>query len=192
MKITELSHNLIKKIPNNQVGHIYIDMDGVIACCEKGLANHFNVSVEEIIAGGWDGPHWLEMYKKEAAELKEFFAELPWESNGKKLIRWVIKSHLPYSILSRPMKGIYEKPTIEGKKIWLKREGLGNCPAIFEFKKEKYATTDGIPNILIDDLFLNIEKWQEAGGIGILYNNNDCNAALNQLASIFEKNNENR
>jgi len=33
--------------------------------------------------------------------------------------------------------------------------------------KQKYATTGGKPNILIDDYIKNIKEWENAGGIGI-------------------------
>jgi hypothetical protein len=33
--------------------------------------------------------------------------------------------------------------------------------------KQKYATTNGKPNILIDDYIKNIKEWENAGGIGI-------------------------
>jgi len=35
--------------------------------------------------------------------------------------------------------------------------------------KREYATTNGQPNILIDDHPKNIKEWQAAGGIGILH-----------------------
>ena len=39
---------------------------------------------------------------------------------------------------------------------------------IISSKKEKYATDNlGIPNILIDDFGININKWEKKGGIGI-------------------------
>ena len=35
--------------------------------------------------------------------------------------------------------------------------------------KREYATTNGQPNVLIDDHIKNIKEWQAAGGIGILH-----------------------
>jgi 5'(3')-deoxyribonucleotidase len=35
--------------------------------------------------------------------------------------------------------------------------------------KANYATSNNIPNLLIDDMTLNISEWKEAGGIGILH-----------------------
>ncbi len=39
--------------------------------------------------------------------------------------------------------------------------------------KQKFATTNGVANILIDDYRKNITEWEEAGGIGILHTNVD-------------------
>jgi hypothetical protein len=33
--------------------------------------------------------------------------------------------------------------------------------------KQKYATTDGKPNVLIDDYKKNIMEWESKGGIGV-------------------------
>ena len=41
-----------------------------------------------------------------------------------------------------------------------------STPAV---QKVEYATTGGIPNILIDDRGLNIQRWRDAGGFGIKY-----------------------
>ena len=38
-------------------------------------------------------------------------------------------------------------------------------------QKQKFATTDGKPNVLIDDYKKNIREWEAKGGIGILHTN---------------------
>jgi hypothetical protein len=43
----------------------------------------------------------------------------------------------------------------------------GNIHLVQRADKRKYATTDGKPNILIDDYIKNIKEWEDAGGIGI-------------------------
>ena len=35
------------------------------------------------------------------------------------------------------------------------------------YNKKKYATTDGKPNVLIDDYIKNINEWEKKGGIGV-------------------------
>ena len=64
------------------------------------------------------------------------------------------------------------------KRVWLERHGfmfdVENC--IFTGNKHKYAfinRLDGKPNILVDDKPDNIKRWNDAGGIGILYQANE-------------------
>ena len=53
-------------------------------------------------------------------------------------------------------------------------------------RKESYAKNKGTgtPNILIDDRPVNIERWQAAGGYGILYQANRDN--LNKVKKGLE------
>lgn len=58
---------------------------------------------------------------------------------------------------------------IIGKTMWIKKAfGLSADRIIFDPDKEKYATKDGVRNLLIDDSHSNIVRFNEAGGIGIL------------------------
>ena len=48
--------------------------------------------------------------------------------------------------------------------------------------KQKFAVTNGVPNILIDDWSKNIDEWKAAGGIGIKHRNTaETIAALKKL-----------
>ena len=38
-------------------------------------------------------------------------------------------------------------------------------------QKQRYATTDGKPNVLIDDYIKNIKEWESKGGIGVHHTN---------------------
>jgi hypothetical protein len=57
----------------------------------------------------------------------------------------------------------------KGKKSWLSKNAkpTGKIHLVQRADKQKYATTDGKPNILIDDYLKNIKEWESAGGIGI-------------------------
>jgi hypothetical protein len=58
----------------------------------------------------------------------------------------------------------------EGKELWIHRwlkpqpSQIIMSPAK---QKARYATTNGIPNILIDDKLTTVDSWNAAGGIGI-------------------------
>ena len=57
----------------------------------------------------------------------------------------------------------------KGKKQWLSKNAkpTGTVHLVQRADKQKYATTNGKPNILIDDYIKNIKEWENAGGIGV-------------------------
>ena len=48
--------------------------------------------------------------------------------------------------------------------------------------KQKYATIDGVQNILIDDYLKNIKQWEAKGGIGIHHIN--ARTSINSLKKL--------
>lgn len=113
----------------------------------------------------------------------DFFANLDVLEGGKILIDWLRKNNIPFSILSAPLKGNKKSDSIEGKREWLKRHGLGSVPATFTADKQDYAMSNGVSNILIDDFGKNITAWKKQGGIGIKYVT--ANDVIGKLHQIF-------
>jgi hypothetical protein len=175
MKIKELT---------SDIGKVYIDLDGVVAYCDKGIADFNNIAVEETLAAGFDNKYWKNVIKN--ANIKDFYANLEWEPNGKKLLKWFEDRDIPITFLTRPTKAPTTKDCIEGKKIWLKNNNLDSIPVLFEFNKEKYAISGDKVNILVDDQQKNIDKWNEAGGIGLLYKNGNFSTIIKELGKIYE------
>ena len=60
------------------------------------------------------------------------------------------------------------------KKLWISNNIQQPDEIIVTGRKESYAKNkaSGTPNILIDDRPVNIQRWQGAGGYGILYQAN--------------------
>ena len=57
-----------------------------------------------------------------------------------------------------------------GKLKWLAKHTKFKKPNInlvLRSQKQKYATTNGKPNVLIDDYIKNINEWEAKGGIGV-------------------------
>jgi hypothetical protein len=159
-------------------------MDGVIVWLNKGIADYNNVTTKDIDDAGWDSEYWQNVLK--TAPIKDFFASLEWESNGLDLISWIEDRDWPISFLTRPVKEPNSASCIEGKKIWLSEQGVGDIPVIFERDKENYAVDEnGKPNILIDDHSGNIEKWIKAGGIGIHYRNGWFPQVIERLQKLY-------
>ena len=148
---------------------IYVDMDGVLCDFELMFTSHTG-----------EDPDLLEPTElwELVDKIPNFWSDMPWMPDGKKL--W--EAVLPYNptILSAPAKN---PRCIPEKKEWVKNN-LGEVPSIFETQKEKYAEEGAI---LIDDKPENIEKWNQAGGIGILYTSTED--ALEQLQQALTNTN---
>ena len=147
---------------------LYLDMDGVIADFFNGFARKF----------GKD--HWKMIQDKEKAIVQlqgtDFFNTLDVFPTSQKLIDFA-RSTGDWGICSSPLRGDRDNSAY-WKRVWLTNKGW--LPSIdkliFTGMKEKYATDklDGTPNILVDDKPSNIDRWISKGGIGILYQANEC------------------
>lgn len=142
---------------------VYVDMDGVLA----DLFNHVGAIHDVEHYNRMTKEQWEEFFKTTNAY--ELFKSLPAFSTANKLLSMVKNFAGGYKILSSPLS-FDKEGSIKGKKEWLKKHISVPADAwIFEHEKQKYATANGIPNILIDDYGVNIRNWQAAGGIAIKY-----------------------
>lgn len=98
----------------------------------------------------------------------KFWYNLKPMSDGIALWKFIGK-YSPY-ILSTPSKRMpTSKPE---KKQWVAKNLMTKPKAILlvpREDKQKWAVTNGTPNILIDDYIKNIREWEAKGGIGILH-----------------------
>ena len=160
MKIRELLEN------TDKMPHVYLDMDGVQADFDGEVTKRLGMSRDE-------AKHKTEEEIEQLAhghpeEVYNFFANLEQLSGGKKITDWLRQNKIPYTILSAPLRGPYTQSSIDGKRSWLKKHTpWAVSDAIFTHDKHKYAVTNGVSNILIDDYGVKIKAWHEAGGIAI-------------------------
>ena len=149
---------------------IYLDMDGVIADFFGGVEQMYGVN------------HWKQLTSDKTKDLKQevinrisgsdFFATLPKFPTADQLIDMIKKfTGGKFSILTSPLKGDHEN-SAKWKKVWINQNIEQPEETIVTGRKEKYAVTDGVQNILIDDRPVNIERWTGRGGYGILYQAN--------------------
>ena len=151
---------------------VYLDMDGVLADFFGGV--EFLYGVE----------HWKELTNDKTKDLKkqvidritgtDFFAVLPKFETADALIDMVKKfTGGKFSINTSPLRGDHEN-SAKYKKVWISNNIEKPDEIIVTGRKESYAKDKGTgtPNILIDDRPVNIERWQAAGGYGILYQAN--------------------
>ena len=151
---------------------VYLDMDGVLADFFGGVEKMYGVE------------HWKQLTNDKTKDLKkevidritgtDFFATLPKFSTADALIDMVKKfTGGTFSINTSPLRGDHEN-SAKYKKVWISNNIERPKEVVVTGRKESYAKdkASGTPNILIDDRPVNIQKWQSAGGYGILYQAN--------------------
>jgi uncharacterized protein YbaR (Trm112 family) len=141
---------------------IYVDMDGVIVDLYNHIGKMLGVHYSTV-----SGDQWEDFYQN--VDAYKLFKTAPMFKNAFTLLELVKKHSGKHGILSTPLMYNTDE-CIRAKKDWLNShapEWAGN--PIFTNTKEKYAISNGIPNILIDDSASVIRKWEAAGGIAIKY-----------------------
>ena len=164
---------------------VYLDMDGVLADFFGGV--EFLYGVE----------HWKQLTNDKTKDLKkevidritgtDFFAVLPKFPTADALIDMVKKfTGGKFSINTSPLRGDHEN-SAKYKKVWIANNIEQPDEIVVTGRKETYAKNKGTgtPNILIDDRPVNIQKWQAAGGYGILYQAN--RDPLSKVQKALEK-----
>jgi hypothetical protein len=157
-----------EKINEKEAGEpiVYVDMDGV-------LANFFEewAKLAGIKSGNYkDIPPADIDPTLDKMIGTDFFAQLPKFPTADKLIQMVINFFGSYKILSSPLRNDHANSKMHkidwiGRKLKIKPSDI-----IIVGDKTSYAKqADGTPNILIDDLGKNIQRWQSSGGLGIKY-----------------------
>ena len=132
---------------------IYCDMDGVLVDFDKGYKEltgkeaSFDMPKEEF---------WTPIQKAGAS----FWIKLQWMPDGKQLWDY-IKPYNP-DLLSAPSR---DESSKIGKFVWVKRNVPGTKLILRSAeRKQEFATPN---SILIDDRADNIQRWKDAGGVGI-------------------------
>tara|TARA_Y100000592_G_scaffold100842_1_gene183214 strand:- start:1035 stop:2207 length:1173 start_codon:yes stop_codon:yes gene_type:complete len=171
-QIDENNKKLYNENMENAKPTVYLDMDGVLADFFGGVEKMYGVE------------HWKQLTNDKTKDLKkevidritgsDFFATLPKFSSADSLIEMVKKfTGGNFSINTSPLRGDHEN-SAKYKKLWISNNIEKPDDIIVTGRKESYAKDKGTgtPNILIDDRPVNVQRWQAAGGYGILYQAN--------------------
>ena len=138
----------IDELEKNKMPHLYLDMDGVQADFFGAWADKHNVS------------HWKAITNKEN-EIEElanstpenvysFFRDLRPLKGGMEIVKWIQDNNIPYTVLSAPLRGPYADVSKQAKRDWLDDYHPGSSAnAIFTSRKQQYAVTDGVANVLV-------------------------------------------
>jgi hypothetical protein len=185
---TEKLYNEAMPEKTNDKPTVYLDMDGVLADFFGGVEKLYGVA------------HWKQLASDKTKDLRQdvieritgtnFFETLPKFPTTDTLIGMIKKfTGGRFSILTSPLRGDHDN-SARWKKIWINQNIEQPDETIVTGRKEKYATANGTANILIDDRPVNVQKWQDKGGYGILYqaNKDSLNKIEQSLKNYREKN----
>jgi hypothetical protein len=154
----------------------YLDMDGLLADLFDAVSDrvHSKKYAEtsdeerETTRELWTAKT---RFSKAIGEVEEVFASLsPYPSN-RDLLDIVCARFGGFHICSHPAR-IDRDGCIRGKKRWIEQHitpshGKFLRGVHFPDMKEEFATTNGRPNLLVDDYTPYVEAWRQAGGVAI-------------------------
>ena len=146
----------LTKINEAELPQIYCDMDMVL--CDF-IGGYQKLTGKDFAKTDKD-ERWEEIKAK-----KDFWHTLPWMPGAQRM--WKLINKYNANILSAYSS---RDPNCRpGKKAWLSKNArpTGKVHLVERADKQRYATTNGQPNILIDDYIKNINEWKAKGGIGI-------------------------
>jgi hypothetical protein len=147
---------------------IFLDMDGVIVDFDQGVRDEYN-------AQWWYPTEWKIPYKQLGTDFESFWQNMDsswfwetlcWTEDGKRIVA-LLEPFKP-CILSASLM----PQATAGKLLWLKSNypaTVKDGRAIIVSGHAGKAAIAGPGKILIDDKNENIDEWEAAGGIGILY-----------------------
>jgi hypothetical protein len=146
---------------------LFLDMDGVIVDFDAGVRRKYNVD--------WYPTEWKIPYAEFGTTFEIFWAgldsgtfwnRLPWTKDGKR-IQAIVEPMCPVILTAAAMPF-----AVPGKLMWLKREypdAIKDRRVLICNGHAGKAAVAGPGKILIDDKNENIDEWEAAGGMGILY-----------------------
>ncbi len=136
---------------------IYCDLDQVLVAFLKGA--------DKVVGGSFVDAQKDDRWNQ-INQTKGFWANLDWMAGAKRLYQLIAK-YDPYVLSAYSARDPNSK---NGKMKWLSKNTNFKRSRIHLVKREQkqsYATTNGKPNILIDDYLKNVIEWEAKGGIGI-------------------------
>jgi hypothetical protein len=121
-------------------------------------------------------------------QVYSFFRNLRPLPGGMKIIKWLQDNNIPYTVLSAPLRGPYAESSKQAKQDWLDEFHPGSSSdAIFTSRKQQYAITDGVVNVLVDDFGPYCQKFSDAGGMVVKHEDEaEVSTAANDTISQLE------
>jgi len=151
------------KTSTEDVPQIDCDMDGVLGDFIRGA----DAAVGGLFIRADRNTRWDAITSMGA----KFWAELDWMPNAKKLYQFIARYNPKILSAYTPKDSSGSQ---KGKKQWLQKNTKirgRDINLVLRDQKKLFATTNGKPNILIDDYAKNVIEWENTGGIGITHYN---------------------
>lgn len=162
---------------SNESSHkIYCDMDGVLTDFDKQFTDSISPQKPQRFI---DKNGLSEFWKIIDSRGVGFWVGMEWMEDGKELFEF-LKNYKNVELLSSPSRSDHSRL---GKRLWVRNHKLGvKLTLEYSKSKQKHAAWN---HILIDDRKDNIERWEAAGGIGIIHiNTKNTIACLKKLAVL--------
>jgi 5'(3')-deoxyribonucleotidase len=147
-------------------------MDGVIVNLMKGA---------DAVVGGSFVTFDKEKRWNMINQTKGFWENLEWMPSSKRLYKFIMR----YDTFILSAYSGRDPSSKNGKMKWLNKNTnfkKSRIKLVKRAQKQAYATTNGEPNILIDDYIKNINEWEAKGGIGIRHT--DVGKTINRLKQL--------
>ena len=162
----------LTEVSSEDLPEIYCDLDEVLVDFMRGA--------DAAVGGSFVKHDHKERWNK-INQTKGFWANLGWKPGGKRLHDFIMRYN-PHVLSAYSGR---DPNSRDGKKKWLKRNTgfkRENINLVKREQKQKFATTNDKPNILIDDYIKNIREWEAAGGIGI--HHTDVSKTISELKRL--------
>ena len=146
---------------------IFLDLDGVVADFNKRFKDLSGMNPSDYEAKNGKNAFWDFIDEKHKVA---FWVGIPPMPQAKSLVDYV--SQHDYEVLTAPS---IKKQSVLGKNLWIKNHTgklFPSKPKVnFRFAKEKHKVKSNLTqyDILIDDKASTIDRWESAGGTGILF-----------------------
>ena len=136
---------------------IYCDMDQVLCAFMK--------AADSAVGGSFVQADKTDRWNK-INQVKGFWENLEWMPGAKALYKKIMKydAHILSAYSGR------DPTSRTGKMKWLAKNTdfkRSKINLVMRSHKQRFATTDGKPNVLVDDYIKNIIEWESKGGIGV-------------------------
>ena len=198
--LTEDEQNPTKKF------RLYCDMDGVLCNFDERFMQMLNnrdfggkqYRSEELKGiespSDFESKMGAEEFWKFIDEIcgKKFWSEMDWTPGGSNL--WNVISQYNPTLLTSPSRNMISRI---GKRAWAKTHLTPSPEGIifkYSMNKQEQAIEDvakGLEPILIDDRRDIIDRWQDAGGIGIHHpKNGDPSQVISRIKKLYGESTE--